>query len=70
VINLSNPFGIYAGGPTEPVNFTVGSTAVINFNGGTSLSTVQNMVEVGVIEYNGTIDSTLSDFNITESVAQ
>jgi hypothetical protein len=65
VINLSNPFGIYGGGPTEPVNFTVGSTAVINFNGGTSLSTVQNMVTVGVIEYNGTIDP--SDFNVTQS---
>lgn len=67
VINLSDPAGIYAGGPAEPVNFTVGSTAVINFNGGTSLSTVQNMVTAGVIEYNGTIDSTLSDFNVTQS---
>ncbi|MEI8342040.1 MAG: PEP-CTERM sorting domain-containing protein [Verrucomicrobiota bacterium] len=65
VINLSSGFGIY-GGNAKQINFTLGSTGVINFNGGTSLSAVQGMVTSGIIELNGTIDAGLADFSVTQ----
>ncbi|XHR27276.1 MAG: hypothetical protein ACFUZC_15165 [Chthoniobacteraceae bacterium] len=66
VINLSSATGIY-GNTLDQINFTVGSTGEINFTGGTTLSAVEAMITNGVIQYNNTIDSNLSIFNVTQS---
>jgi len=56
-INLSNATGIYAPGPTQYLNFTLGSTGDVSFNGGDSLGTVEGFITSGGIEYNNTVDS-------------
>lgn len=69
-LNLSGSAynGIYSGGLTQYINFTLGSTGVINWtNGTTTVSDVQNFVTAGVIEYNSGGYGNLSDFSITSN---
>ena len=69
-LNLSGSAfnGIYAGGVTQYLNFTPGSTGKITFSSGSTTTTdVQNFINAGVIEYNGGGTGTLSNFVITSN---
>ena len=64
-LNLSsaaNP--IYGGSTSQYVNFTTGSTGVINFTGGISSSTIDNYITNSAIEYNNATAPTY-DFVVT-----
>jgi len=63
-LNLSSGFGIYAPATTDPLNFTLGSTASINFEA-VAASTVQGWVNSGIITYGGV--TAPSDFTVTST---
>jgi hypothetical protein len=66
-INLTNTRfgGVFGGSANQYLNFTLGSTGVINFENGDSVATVQGFIEANAFEFNNTPSSPLSDFSIT-----
>lgn len=60
--------GIYGGGATQYLNFTLGSSGVINFTSGSTTTTdVQNFLANSVIEFNNTPNSNPALFNIQQN---
>ncbi len=58
--------GIYGGGTTQYINFTLQSTGQITFSSGqTTVANVQGFLNAGVIEYNSTVNA--ADFSVTQN---